>query len=1223
MAAELDQITDTRSLQGDGLTSLERMMELENKYQIDQSHHNDSLSPPTPSSPSFLDQQEPSTPIPARRLSAQQNYLMLKAVRRSLVLPPLSITIPPRLTEGKHEFIRERDYQAERQEESQLQPVAEPLHKQVKFLAPDEDEEEEEEAEMSDQSSICQSPSWENYGERKKKKKEDAERRKKEKDQAEKDAKAAKKRLAARLSKAPPPTLPRSPTQENPRITALTNPERSMSDTLLTNNHFLPSSHLVTAQNVDKSQSADDLERHSRPYHTLASAGRSNASVTQSERQDHLLPQHTVRYESFDQRPQPRQTQLESLGAINPLSGQVPSPRREAFPPSSSRTPMLRATRPAASHGRSNSLLQGASRLFKGREDEQRDNNADPQLQDSPQISEEDARGRPRDGYVRNNRVQSASRAMAGIADDQLPSSASFGPSSRSSSQTTQTRRSSLSQEARSAAMKLVGIRTCSAAKPDRPTDKKPAKETDYFNFMEHAYSAAVLSSMATAGKPKTPLDVPTPPRSQSSIGEASITLTTASSSFKGSSVAGSDAGSHAKKNRSLKDAARAALGMSTGHSATPDAVRSPVQAPPYLRFRSRMSSQPSAASTANAFPPIVQHTISGSPREIITRESETLTTHSSDTTQSNVVNTTEVALPQVNASEGSSSSSAIDEASPLPSPTTTPDTSRPQSSKGMPLVANDITSSPTYLEERQDDDRTLRQRSDDSASRASTTPRDGSEVRDSNTGLTVGEEWSKSDLLIDLDSNTQSSISAIANCEVKANHGVKRSTAGSGSLSPTDFIRPSSRGKDATQHQLNLEQEGEARPQLRLSKSLSDPDIRATSAPMVAHAVQPSTEHEIVVPPRSPKRTRTAGYLGGENRAHEQKLHQAFSWEKGDEESYQTVSMAEVAARQRTEVVMGTELRFDMAGEEPKSKRRQKLASSRMSPQTGDMRSQQPRLVSGERQQSGYRYPSSSEPSPMHDSFSAASSSSAAGGSSRPKFMTSVAGFASSSDLSDSLSRQAEEWPEMPSLPPQMVSQFPSSPSASQSPTPLASPLSPPPPSTTSFASKASRSASTPPVSILKQPRPSMPPMVPTSMPILSALPKHMLHQSNHSTPNLPSPPASSSSRPSTLALAAPHGGPSAEEKEAAARRAAAGGASSQPFAKILVQCCSCQFFLDMPSKVYECIAKPDAVIEDRALGVSGAIMTMVKCPWCSHKMSRECCRGYTAMVTLVERYH
>lgn len=1217
MAAELDQSIDTKSPQGDGLTGLERMMELESKYQIDQSHHNGSLSPPTPSSPSCLDQQEPPTPLTARRLSAQQNYLMLKAVRRSLVLPPLSITIPTGLTESKHDFIREKDFQAERQEESQLQPgaIAEPLHKQVKFLAPDEDEEEEEAAEMSDQSSICQSPSWENYGERKKKKKEDAERRKKEKEQAEKDAKAAKKRLAARLSKPPPPMLPRSPTQENPRITALAYPERSMSDTLLTSKHLLPSSHLTPAQNSDKSLSADDLQRHSRPYHALTSSRMSNASLAQSEHQDQLLPQHTFRYESFDQRPQPRQTQSGGLGVIDPTSGQVPSPRREAFPPSSSRTPMLRAIRPATSHGRSNSLLQGASRLFKGKDGEHRANNADCQLQDSPQIFEEDTRGRIRDGYVRHNRVQSASRAMVGITDDQLPSTSSVGPSSRSSSQTTQTRRSSLSQEARSVALKLVGVRTTSSIKPDRPASKKSSRETDYFNFMEHAYSATVLSSMATGGKPTPGPEAPNPPRSQSSIGEASITLTNASSSLKGSSMAGSDASSQTKKNRSLKDAARAALGMSTGQSANIDIVRPTVQAPPYLRFRSRMSSQSSATSTPNAIPPANQPTVPGSVRQVIGQESETMSKQNSDAAQNNVIKTTEVALPQASTSEGSSSSSAFDEASPLPSPTTTPDTSRPQSSKDMPLMTNDITASPIDLEERQDDDRTLRQHSDDSASHASTTPRDGSEVRDNKKVLTMGEEWSRTGLLINLDFDTQPPVSTAAIGEVKANYGAKRSTAGSGSLSPTEFSRPPSRDKDSPP---KMEREGTGQP-LRMSKSLSDPDIRATCAPMaapiVAQATIPLAEDAIVVPPRSPKRTRTAGYFGIEDRDHEKKLHQAFSWEKGDEESYQTVSMAEVAARQKTEVVMGTEPKFDMAGDEPTSNRRQKLTSSRMPNKAGETRSQQSRVVSGERHQSHHRYPSSSEPSPMHDSFSSASSSLAAGGSSRPKFTASTAGFASSPDLSGSSSRQPEEWPEVPPISPQMVSQFPSPPSTSRSPTPLASPLSPPP-STTSLASTATRSASTPPVSILKQPRPSMPP-VPTSMPILSALPKHMLHQSNHSTPNLPPP----VSRPSALALASR--GPTAEEKEAAARRAAAGGSSSQPFAKILVQCCSCQFFLDMPSKVYECIAKPDAVIEDRALGVSGAIMTMVKCPWCSHKMSRECCRGYTAMVTLVERYH
>lgn len=74
---------------------------------------------------------------------------------------------------------------------------------------------------------------------------------------------------------------------------------------------------------------------------------------------------------------------------------------------------------------------------------------------------------------------------------------------------------------------------------------------------------------------------------------------------------------------------------------------------------------------------------------------------------------------------------------------------------------------------------------------------------------------------------------------------------------------------------------------------------------------------------------------------------------------------------------------------------------------------------------------------------------------------------------------------------------------------------------------------------------------------------------------------------------------------------------------AKMFVECCSCRFFHDLPSRVYACMAQPDAVVEDRALGVSGAITTMVKCPWCSHGMTTKCCKGYAAVVWLKERLH
>lgn len=77
------------------------------------------------------------------------------------------------------------------------------------------------------------------------------------------------------------------------------------------------------------------------------------------------------------------------------------------------------------------------------------------------------------------------------------------------------------------------------------------------------------------------------------------------------------------------------------------------------------------------------------------------------------------------------------------------------------------------------------------------------------------------------------------------------------------------------------------------------------------------------------------------------------------------------------------------------------------------------------------------------------------------------------------------------------------------------------------------------------------------------------------------------------------------------------------KPMAKMFVECCNCKFFHDMPSKVYECMVNPDSLVEDRRLGVSGAITTMVKCPWCAHNMSKECCAGYMAMVMLQQRLH
>jgi hypothetical protein len=77
------------------------------------------------------------------------------------------------------------------------------------------------------------------------------------------------------------------------------------------------------------------------------------------------------------------------------------------------------------------------------------------------------------------------------------------------------------------------------------------------------------------------------------------------------------------------------------------------------------------------------------------------------------------------------------------------------------------------------------------------------------------------------------------------------------------------------------------------------------------------------------------------------------------------------------------------------------------------------------------------------------------------------------------------------------------------------------------------------------------------------------------------------------------------------------------EPIAKMFVICCSCKYFHDMPSKIYECMAKPENVVTDTNLGVSGVISTSVKCPWCGHGMGTKCCAGYAAVVYLKEKMH
>jgi hypothetical protein len=80
----------------------------------------------------------------------------------------------------------------------------------------------------------------------------------------------------------------------------------------------------------------------------------------------------------------------------------------------------------------------------------------------------------------------------------------------------------------------------------------------------------------------------------------------------------------------------------------------------------------------------------------------------------------------------------------------------------------------------------------------------------------------------------------------------------------------------------------------------------------------------------------------------------------------------------------------------------------------------------------------------------------------------------------------------------------------------------------------------------------------------------------------------------------------------------------TSQPIAKVFVQCCGCKYYHDMPSKLYNAMVDPSVVLspKDRT-EFAGAISMTVKCPWCKHEMSKKCCAGMAAMVYIKERLH
>lgn len=1051
---------------------------------------------------------------------------MLKAVRRSIAPPPLSIAIPPPHSERRINEARSRDRTPKREAELDLANV-ESLQKSVKFLAPDSDEEED-----SDQSSICHSPSWEVYGQNKKKdKKKEAERKRKtkeQKEQAEREAKAAKKRASSRLSKTAP-----VPARQMPTVM-----ERSNSAPLLN------SYSLRATTRVQQMPTVDDEQEYMRPAshqtsllrsvtpdtaEMLDSAGSGFIGGLKLQQEREAALQYAIQSQSpHTNGPDPRQ-RMHKTYSTGPATDTSPSvswgssmrndPRssREPCPPSASRTPMLRHT----------SAQQPPAKVARGRDSKNNPvTGSYSSTSHSAESLEPDGSSNTRDrndGYVRRHRDQSTERALAGLLDEQLVLATSSS-STRSSSQ--QTRRSSLSRDVKAATMRLAGHRGAPVKRSDS-VEHGSVDQGDYFSYLDQPHSPSTTPALSPPGSvPLSTRDMATQAGSICS----KITQESASSDI--------SIKSGVAKNRSLKDVARAALNMSPSQAQVPG-FRPTVKPPPYYILRAKFSSSSSVPTVKT---PMSLGTQTAQPSK--SAQSHSASGPSAAPNQ-----------PGSRVSEGSSSSSNYDDGSPLPSPVTTPDTSRPQSSKGLP---EDVAV--------QDDARTLRQLSGATSSGSSSdvTPR-LTQYDDEGNEMPPEDRWSRTAMPMDIDfEDAQSTVSDYSDAREEP---IKTTSA------PAK-LESGTAGKDGQR----FDEAGDSFARPHLSRSHSDPDLTGRSRTQDSPKKQ-----EPAIPRRSKAR------------------------EQQEPEHPKTASAGQILGKQHDNESEKTKDEPREPEQRKKKLRKQKPAQETKPSYTVDEDTEVIERASGESKATALQ-------ASTNTSLMSARFMSPIGGfvpsygfASNPLFVdfSEISKAAPTSDTGTlpvkitatqiTFQTQApapkaitETVREPAKVAPRATSQHAASASEPakaairtlSAPVPMADPKPAPP----------SRSVTTP-VSILKPtpPQPTLNPGQASALPpVLSAIPKHLQPQNAARSQAL---------APPELRMA--------------------------PIAKMFVECCSCKFYHDMPSKLYECMAKPDAVVEDKLRGISGAITTMVKCPWCQHNMSTSCCAGYAAVVYVKEKLH
>ncbi|TPX09274.1 uncharacterized protein E0L32_009466 [Thyridium curvatum] len=1105
--------------------SFQRMLDLEKKYKLARLQR-------THTSPSTESQESIQTrpPIQARRrdsLTHQQGQIMLDAVRKNTPFPSLSIKIPPADTGSKKESEQAlSDYKTD-------EVANESRDKSVTFLAPDDDE-----ISISEQSSICHSPSWEGWGQQKKKKKEQAEQRKRDKEQAEKDVRIAKKRLANRLSKAPPPPDSQPLTETRPGLprSASTSMVRQSTDSKSTNSSIssmkppastqtfvpywgfavtsagfvggirlhqpmtLPLKALEPASTKAKIEEVSEVNKDGEGQETASARRDANVAAARKAQQPTTV---TDSLDEVDARPSMQKSHTMAMEPKYAITTSLESPRTltmpdslsndTSYPPPSSRSRMLRHMPPgnvALSQQDSRQARSGemdeTSRFAKAQNMKSSQSSRTYTAMDAAQAGGDvvmtmNDRGRRRGNsasYVQNARDRSTERAMAGLMDEaMMPIIPMFPDVSKESNNLHP------SQGRKQGQGRSIRPETGSRAAPESPTGSVDGthemSSEDYFNFVNNTYDPPELG-------------LSPPPASLFASIKAKMSRQSSSSSSAPSTIRSSTE----RIKTFMHPPSRLSSRNSPETQGSPDHIETDEVSP--ISEDSPIPGGEDALETPRQ--PPVSAVLKEEPRQ-------------SQTT----------ARP----SEGSSTSSYHDDSSVLSSPAGTPDTSRPQSARGVstslePAQLSDIkdgavthatdqlhpatqvpterSSSNTLVPRRDDEEEDMTEPPIEpryiTTNRPATRDKPLSPLASPGLRHLMDEDWSRSRMPLDVD-DVASSLSNVASSE-------RLQSAPAMPHNPTP------------QYDMTLDGD---RTSSQSNSTRSEPQSRADSRASNGKQAEDSKSHH---------KERKHRHKGEKKRSSREK-----DMERPSSSRSQPLLTEEPGA---TDVDFLPPLKHEpITHSRPRSRDANLALQPAQLERDARAKTRSPLTVPTGTESSGRSSPSAAYLAEARRTAPTAPSSQASSASSR------------------SLPKPATSSPAVTATRPIL---------------------------------RTSTSSPAPAVTASRAPLPL------PQAPLLSTAAGGSGPGSGHSTPPFRVP---------------------AQEPEQLAR----------PMAKMLVECCSCRFLHDMPSRVYECMAQPNAVVTDRSLGVSGAITTMVKCPWCAHNMSTQCCAGYAAVVYLKERLH